>query len=153
MEDFRPLQLKHYLVIKVANQKFAIDILDVESIHASGCKNMFEDMDDLMTAVRRFKRLVPVINLRKRLNLKETLPLNPSLIFLKTTDFNNPFIGIQVDEVMEMVETMVPKKPNGKTTRLIKTLCGLHQEVLMVLRIKDILYKDSINTNPTPILN
>lgn len=153
MEDFRPLQLKHYLVIKVANQKFAIDILDVESIHASRRKNIFEDMDDLMTAVRRFKRLVPVINLRKRLNLKETLPLNPSLIFLKTTDFDNPFIGIQVDEVMEMVETMVPKKPNGKTTRLIKALCGLHQEVLMVLRINDILYKDIINTNSTPILN
>ena len=153
MEEFRPIQLKHYLVIKVANQKFAIDILDVESIHTSRRKNVFEDMDDLKTAIRIFKQLVPVINLRKRLNLKDTNPLNPSLVFLKCKNYDNPIIGVQVDETIEVVEAVVPRKPDGKSTRLIKALCGIHQEVLMVLRIKDILYKDQVSQSSATILN
>lgn len=153
MEEFRPLQLKQYLIFKVANEKFAIDILDVESIHSSRRRAMFEDVDDLIIAIKIYKQLVPVINLRKKLRLKGDKPVQPSLIFLKCKDSLNSIVGIQVDETVEITETLVPKKPNGKSTRLIKTQCGLNQEVLMVLRVQDILNNDEfINTNPS-VLN
>jgi chemotaxis signal transduction protein len=153
MEEFRPLQLKHYLIFKIADEKFAIDILDVESIHASRRKAVFEDMDDLRTAIKIYKRLIPVINLRKSLRLKGDKPLQPSLIFLACKDINDPIVGVQVDEIVEIVETMVPKKSNGKSTRLIKAMCGFSQEVLMVLRLKDIIDNDEIVNRAVSALN
>lgn len=151
MEEFKPLQLKHYLIFKVANEKFAIDILDIESIYASRRKAVFEDLEDLHTAVKIYKRLVPVINLRKKLNLKGERPLQPALIFLKNTDTNNPIVGIQVDETVEITETLVPKKTNGKSNRLIKAQCGLNQEIILVLRVKDILNNEEILSSNIPL--
>ena len=154
MDEFRPLQLKHYLIFKVADEKFAIDILDVESIQTSRRKAVFDDIDDLRDAVRMYKRLVPIVNLRKKLCLKGAEPLHPSLVFLKCKEsVFDPIIGIQVDETVEIVETMVPKKTNGKSTRLIKALFGISHEVLMVLRVKDILNNDELMNKVTPAMN
>ncbi|HEY4788120.1 MAG TPA: chemotaxis protein CheW [Bacteroidales bacterium] len=154
MDTFKPLQLKHYLIFKVADEKFAIDILDIESVHTSIQKPVFEDLDDLRTAVKIYKKLVPVINLRNELRLRGSLPVQPSLVFLKNKDTVNPIIGVQVDEIVEITEAMVPKKLNGKSTRLVKAISGLAQEIIMVLRIKDILSNDKlINVAASPILN
>jgi chemotaxis signal transduction protein len=154
MEEFRPLLLKHYLVFKVANEKFAIDILDVESIQSSRRKMIFDDIDDLKISVRIYKRLVPIINLRKKMHLKGAESIHPSLVFLKYRESaDNPVIGIQVDETVEIIETMVPKKANGKSTRLIKALVGINQEVLMVLRIKDIINNDELVSTRSSVLN
>src|ERR1035437_4922495 len=84
MDDFRPMQLKHYLVFVVAEQKFAIDICDIESIHASNRKDVMDDMEDLKAAVRLLKKVVPIINLRNKLKLRGTERLvQPSLVFVK----------------------------------------------------------------------
>lgn len=155
MEEFRPLLLKHYLIFRVANETFAIDIVDVESIQSSRRKPVFDDMDDLKVAVRMFKRLVPIINLRKRLCLKGPDPLNPSLVFLKYKEDsgNYSIVGIQVDETYEIVETMVPKKINGKGPRLIKVLVGIKQQLVFVLRIKDIITNDELVNPMSQVLN
>lgn len=154
MEEFRPLQLKHYLLIKVASEKFAIDIVDIESMHTSRRKNLFDDMNDLRLSVRLYKRLVPLIDLRKKLKLHGEKPEQPSLIFLKCKENSTePIIGIQVDQLIEVIETLVPKKPNGKSTRLIKAMLDINQEVIMVLRIKDIVGNDELISTTSPALN
>jgi chemotaxis signal transduction protein len=154
MEEFRPLQLKHYLILKVANEKFAIDILDIESIHTSTRKSTFDDIADLKVAVKLYKRLVPIINLRKRLHLSGAEPINPSLIFLKSQDDSlSPIIGIQVDQTLEIIEAMVPKKTNGKSTRLIKAMINIEHEVVMVLRIKDIINSEELIGTLSPVFN
>jgi chemotaxis signal transduction protein len=152
MEEFRPLLLKHYLLFKVANEKFAVDIADIESIHASKRKNGFDNMDDLKIAVRMYKRLVPIINLRQKLKLHNPDLVNPSLVFIKCKEIDiAPVIGLQVDEIIEIIETVVPKKTNGKSTRLIKAMIKLKTEVVMVLRLKDILTMDEF-MNPAQLL-
>lgn len=154
MEEFRPLQLKHYLIFIVANEKFAIDIVDIESIHTSRRKNLFDDINDLRLSVRLYKRLVPLINLRKKLRLHGDKPEQPALIFLKCPENpNESIVGIQVDQTVEIIETLVPKKSNGKKTRLIKAMLGINQEVIMVLRIKDIVGNDKLIGTSTPMLN
>jgi len=154
MEEFQPLQLKHYLVFKVANEKFAVDILDIESIHTSRRKGLFDDMEDVRISVRMYKKLVPIIKLRDRFRLNGETPLHPSLIFLKCKEDNmGPVVGIQVDQTLEVVESLVPKKTNGKTTRLIKAMCDIKQEIIMVLRIKDIINNTELINTMNPALN
>ena len=154
MEEFRPLQFKHYLIFKVANEKFAMDILDIESIHTSRRKSAFDDIEDSRIAVRRFKRLVPIINLRKQLRLFSNDHTNPSLLFIKCKEENiAPIIGLQVDEIIEIIETVVPQKPDGKRTRLIKAMVGTYDEVVMVLRVKDVVSDDKPVDVSNPVLN
>ena len=154
MEDFKPLQLKHYLIFKLAEEKFAIDILDIESIHTSRRKGMFDDMEDLRIAFRMYKRLIPIINLRERFRLKGKAPLQPSLIFLKCKENDmTPVVGIQVDQTLEVIESMVHKKPDGKSIRLIKAMCDYKQEVIMVLRVKDIMNSTEQVNSMSPVMN
>jgi chemotaxis signal transduction protein len=143
MEDFRPLQIKHYLVFEVAKKKFAIDILDVDSIHTSSGDGS-DDMDDLRAAVRLHKHVVPIINLRKKLNLHcEERPLLASLIFLKNRQKSSTsIVGLKVDQTLEIVEIYVAKDPNGRQPRLIKAMIGLTNEVVSVLNISDIVKEE-----------
>lgn len=145
MNDFTPFQIKHYLVFNVANEKFALDIRDIESVHVSSSMGKFDDVEDLKTAVRLHKRVVPIINMRKKLRLRGENPIQPSLLFIRhTDDSNSSLIGLQVDQTLEIVEVAVQKRPNGKSPRLIKVMIGMQQELIMVLRTKDILNTDEL---------
>jgi len=155
MDDFRPLQIKHYLVFKVADQKFAVDIRDIESIHSSNRKDVFDDMEDLKAAVRLHKKVIPIINLRNKLKLKGSNNLvQPSLIFVRQMKDNTfSLAGVQVDQILEIVETMVPKKTNGKSNRLIKVMIGLKTEVITVLRFNDIVGEGELSIMENEYLN
>ncbi len=155
MENFRPLQMKHYLVFVVADQKFAIDILDIQSIHASNRKDVYDDMEDLKTAVRLHKKVVPIIDLRKKLKLHGSDDLiQPSLVFLKRMNAKmRSIVGVQIDQILEIVETLVPKKPEGKSNRLIKAMIGLKTEVIPVLRFADIVNAGELSNVESEILN
>jgi len=155
MEDFRPLQMKHYLIFVVADQKFAIDILDIESIHASNRTDVADDMADLKAAVRLHKKVIPIIDLRKKLKLRGGDSLvQPSLVFLKRMDAKmRSIVGVQIDEILEIVETLVPKKPEGKSNRLIKVMLGLKTEVIQVLRFIDIVKEEELSNIESEILN
>lgn len=155
MSEFLPLQLKHYLIFTVADQKFAFDINDIDSIHTSRKRNVFEDIDDLRTAVRLHKKVVPIINLRKKLGLHSNEPeYFHSLIFLKRREqFSNLIIGVQVDFTLEIVESLVAKKPNGKTNRLIKHRVGNRTEPVVVLRFKDIISEKEFQPQEHEFLN
>ena len=155
MEDFRPLQMKHYLIFVVADQKFAIDILDIESIHASNRTDVADDMADLKAAVRLHKKVIPIIDLRKKLKLRGGDSLvQPSLVFLKRMDAKmRSIVGVQIDEILEIVETLVPKKPEGKSNRLIKVMLGLKTEVIQVLRFIDIVKEEELSNVESEILN
>jgi chemotaxis signal transduction protein len=155
MEDFRPLQMKHYLIFVVADQKFAIDILDIESIHASNRTDVADDMADLKAAVRLHKKVIPIIDLRKKLKLRGGDSLvQPSLVFLKRMDAKmRSIVGVQIDEILEIVETLVPKKPEGKSNRLIKVMLGLKTEVIPVLRFVDIVKEEELSNVESEILN
>jgi chemotaxis signal transduction protein len=155
MDDFRPLQLKHYLVFLVADQKFAIDICDIESIQASNRKDALDDMEDLKAAVRLLKKVVPIINLRNKLKLRGTERLvQPSLVFVKRViNKTVSLVGVQVDQILEIVETLVPKKTNGKSNRLIKVMVGLKTEVITVLRFSDIVEEGELSPIESEVLN
>jgi chemotaxis signal transduction protein len=145
MEEFRPLQIKQYLVFMVAGEKFAIDIHNIESIHLSKRKGAFDNIEDIETASRIYKRPIPIVNLRKKLRLSGCDPVQPSLLFVKNIGENNSsLIGLQVDQTLEIIETMVPKKPDGKNPRLIKAMIGPTAEVILVLRIKDLVHTDDL---------
>jgi chemotaxis signal transduction protein len=155
MDKFKPFQIKHYLVFIVADQKFAIDIFDIESIHSSSRTDTFDDMEDLKTAVRLHKRVIPIIDLRKKLNLKGGDELvQPSLVFLKRVeDKSRSIVGIQVDQILEIVETLVPKKPDGKTNRLVKAMIGLKTEIVTVLRFTDVVKENELSNVESEIMN
>ena len=155
MEEFKPLQLKHYLVFKVANQKFAFDILDIDSIHTSKQKKVFYDILDQKIAIRLHKRVVPIINLKHKLKLPNTeIPDFHTLIFLKRyTDQENKIIGIQVDYNVEIVESIVPKKTNGKSHNIITVRTGNYIEPVRVLRFKDIISETELHPLETEVWN
>ena len=155
MEDFKPLQLKHYLVFKVADQKFAFDILDIDSIHTSKNNKVFHDILDQKIAIRLHKRVVPIINLRNKLKLPNSEPADfHTLIFLKRyTDLENNIIGIQVDYNVEIVESIVPKKYNGNCNCLITVRNGNETESVRVLRFKDIISETELHPLETEVWN
>jgi len=154
MENFTPLLIKHYLIFAVANEKFAIDIRDIESIHTSTSSGKFDTIEDLRTAVRLHKRVIPIINMREKLRLKGENPLQPSLIFVRhKEEATISLIGLQVDQTLDIVEVTIPKKPDGKSPRLIKALIGFTQEIIMVLRPKDILNKEELILTEARTLN
>src|ERR1039457_2555083 len=106
MENFEPLKIRHFLITGVADKKFAFDINEIDSIHTSRRKGALDDMEDLKAAVRLHKKVIPIINLRRKFVLKSApLPLFPSLLFLKSKEHGkSALIGVQVDITLEIIE-------------------------------------------------
>jgi chemotaxis signal transduction protein len=141
MGSYKPLEFKHYLIFEVAKEKFAFDILDIDSIHTSNRKCRKDNMEDLRTAVRLYKKLLPIINLEMIMGLQSESDLyQPSIVFLKNRNqYPDDVIGVQVDRTIDIIETAVPKLENNKPHRLVKMLIGQKEEVIHVLRVKDIV--------------
>jgi chemotaxis signal transduction protein len=112
-------------------------------------------MEDLKAAVRLLKKVVPIINLRNKLKLRGTERLvQPSLVFVKRViNKTVSLVGVQVDQILEIVETLVPKKTNGKSNRLIKVMVGLKTEVITVLRFSDIVEEGELSPIESEVLN
>ena len=141
MEKYNPFEIKHYIVFDVAGKKFAFDILDIDSIHSSDRQTDSDDMHDMKVAVRLYKKLVPIVNLRKKFGLEDhPAPIQPTIIFLKRRNhFPNDIIGVQVDQTIDYIETMVHPGKVDKPGKLVKMIMGVRSEVVHVLRIADVM--------------
>jgi len=153
MQEYKPFEIKHYIVFDVAGKKFAFDILDIDSIHTSSRKHDNDDMSDLKTAVRLYKKLVPIVNLRRKFGLDgEPCESKPTIVFLKRKNqIFNDIIGVQVDQTLDYIETMV--NPSSKSGKLVKMIAGVRSEVVQILHINDVMEETERAIEKTEVMN
>lgn len=155
MNTYNPLELKHYLVFEVAGEMFAFDVLDIDSIHSSNRKRGLDNMEDIRTAVRLYKKLVPIIDLGKVMGLQPAQKsMQPSLIFIKNRNkFPDDIVGIQIDKTIDIIETSIPKREDNRPHRLVKVMIGQKSEIVHVLRAKDVVLPQEHKPNLIEVLN
>ena len=156
MDNFEPLKIRHFLITDVAGKKFAFDINEIDSIHTSRRKGDFDDMEDLKAAVRLHKRVIPIINLRRKFVLKsDTLPLFPSLLFLKSKENGkSAIIGVQVDMTLEIVEVTQHQMNTYKYGHpKIKVIANQNIEKIPVLSMNDLVSESESMLLTTEVLN
>lgn len=147
MGNFEPLKIKHYLLVDVGGKRFTFDTSEIESIHTSKSALSDASIDDMKTAVRMHKKVIPIINLRQKFVLKRNplQPYFPSLIFLKCKSHGETkIIGVQVDMIIEIVEiNQLQLKIHKYGFSAIKIFNAATYETVPLILMRDIIEEEA----------
>lgn len=138
-------ETKQYIVIRINNELFGIDIMNVDSIVKIQQITRVPKCQDYFIGVINLRgEIVPVMSLRKRFGVEEVPDDNATRIIILKLDQN--LVGIKVDMVREVVtleETDIEKnnivtgnngqmfiKAVGKYNDELISILGLHSVVI-----------------------
>lgn len=93
---------KQYVIFKLGNQEFGIDIINVREITVTKESTKVPNLESFIEGVINMRgKIIPVVNLKKRFNLKEEGDVKSSRIIISTLDDRN--IGFLVDEASQVI--------------------------------------------------
>lgn len=93
---------KQYVIFKLGNQEYGIDILNVREISVITESTKVPNMDSFIEGVINMRgKIIPVINLKKRFNLDDDGDAKSSRIIISTLE--NKEIGFLVDEASQVI--------------------------------------------------
>ena len=138
-------EIKQYIVIRINNEFFGIDIMNVDSIvKIQQITRVPKSQDYFIGVINLRGEIVPVMSLRKRFGVEEVPDDSSTRIIILKLDQN--FVGIKVDMVRDVValeETDIEKnnivtgnngqmfiKAVGKHNDELISILGLHSVVI-----------------------
>lgn len=138
-------EIKQYIVIRINNEFFGIDIMNVDSIvKIQQITRVPKSQDYFIGVINLRGEIVPVMSLRKRFGVKEVPDDSATRIIILKLDQN--LVGIKVDMVRDVValeETDIEKnnivtdnngqmfiKAVGKHDDELISILGLHSVVI-----------------------
>ena len=138
-------EIKQYIVIRINNEFFGIDIMNVDSIvKIQQITRVPKSQDYFIGVINLRGEIVPVMSLRKRFGMEEVPDDSSTRIIILKLDQN--FVGIKVDMVRDVValeETDIEKnnivtgnngqmfiKAVGKHNDELISILGLHSVVI-----------------------
>ena len=138
-------EIKQYIVIRINNEFFGIDIMNVDSIvKIQQITRVPKSQDYFIGVINLRGEIVPVMSLRKRFGVEEVADDSATRIIILKLDQN--LVGIKVDMVRDVValeETDIEKnnivtenngqmfiKAVGKHDDELISILGLHSVVI-----------------------
>lgn len=138
-------EIKQYIVVRINNEFFGIDIMNVDSIvKIQQITRVPKSQDYFIGVINLRGEIVPVMSLRKRFGMEEVPDDSSTRIIILKLDQN--FVGIKVDMVRDVValeETDIEKnnivtgnngqmfiKAVGKHNDELISILGLHSVVI-----------------------
>ncbi len=148
-DDDEDTQKDKYLTFHLAGEDYGIEIAFVTEI--IGIQNVTDvpDMPDFIKGVINLRgKVIPVMDVRLRFHLPERDYDERTCIVV--VDINDTSVGLVVDEVSEVTdipEDQVEPPPTtgvGKSSRYLKGMGKIDDEVKILLNVEKILYDEEL---------
>jgi len=128
----------------LGNERFAIDIMKVDSIVEPGKIIQVPDSSDYVEGLMNLRgTIIPVINLKKKFRLAESERKPSAKIVVGNVDEKR--VGLLVDEVHEVLsvsDSQIEQPPSGiggTQTNVVLGIAKLEDDMLMILNTDTIL--------------
>lgn len=139
------------VVFKIDGEEFAADIMQVERILGYVEPTKVPESPAFIKGVIKYQEgILPIMDLKKRFNLKETnLKEDPKIIVVKQ---NDKCIGLIVDMVSEVVDIKeenienAPEITKGISNKYVKGLIKLNDRIIILIDTEKILSKEDIES-------
>ncbi|MCI5222830.1 MAG: chemotaxis protein CheW [Candidatus Electrothrix sp. AR4] len=135
----------------IGNEQFGVDILMVQEIIRSAPITSVPNSPDFIEGVINLRgNIIPVIELRKRLNLyREDTDSKDSWILILDIDSRvTGFIVDSVTRVLKIVESTIEPPPDvvvaGLANQYIRGVCDIGENLLILLDFNRILLADEL---------
>lgn len=135
----------------IGDELFGVDILTVQEIIRDTTITAIPDAPDFLEGVINLRgRIVPVIDLRKRLKLVEhdQLNLDPWIIILTVEGRTTGFLVDRVTKVLNVPKESIKPPPDivvaGLRSQYIQGVCKMDQRLLILLNFSRILLVEEI---------
>lgn len=150
-QDLEKDQIMQLVGFKIGKEQFGVDILMVQEIIRSAPITAVPNAPDFIEGVINLRgSIIPVIELRKRLNLyKETEHKGKDWILIVNVDNRvTGFIVDSVTKVLKIQKNGIEPPPDivvaGLKSQYILGVCEIGQGLLILLDFSRILYIDEI---------
>ena len=135
----------------IGNELFGVDILTVQEIIRDATITGIPDAPDFLEGVINLRgRIVPVIDLRKRLKLVDSdqLITDPWIIILTVEERITGFIVDRVTKVLHVPNESIKPPPDivvaGLKSQYIQGVCKMDKRLLILLNFSRILLAEEI---------
>lgn len=135
----------------IGDELFGVDILTVQEIIRDTTITAIPDAPDFLEGVINLRgRIVPVIDLRKRLKLVEPDQINvdPWIIILSVEGRTTGFMVDRVTKVLNVPKQSIKPAPDivvaGLKSQYIQGVCKMDQHLLILLNFSRILLVEEI---------
>ncbi|WP_419656937.1 CheW1: chemotaxis protein CheW [Desulfosarcina variabilis str. Montpellier] len=135
----------------IGDELFGVDILTVQEIIRDTTITAIPDAPDFLEGVINLRgRIVPVIDLRKRLKLIESDQINtePWIIILTVEGRTTGFMVDRVTKVLNVPKESIKPAPDivvaGLKSQYIQGVCKMDQHLLILLNFSRILLVEEI---------
>jgi purine-binding chemotaxis protein CheW len=135
----------------IGDELFGVDILTIQEIIRDTTITAIPDAPDFLEGVINLRgRIVPVIDLRKRLKLVEPEQINvdPWIIILSVEGRTTGFMVDRVTKVLNVPKQSIKPAPDivvaGLKSQYIQGVCKMDQHLLILLNFSRILLVEEI---------
>jgi len=149
VEDDEDEGLMQLVGFGVANEKFGVDILMVQEILRSAEVTSVPNSPEFVEGVLNLRgNIVPVIDLRKRLNLydEETSQKKSWVLILNIDNRVVGFIVDHVTEVLKIEEDSIETAPDiivaGLESQYIQGVCKINDGLIIILDFDLVLFNE-----------
>jgi purine-binding chemotaxis protein CheW len=144
-------QLMQLVGFTIGKEKFGVNILMVQEIIRSAPITSVPNSPDFIEGVINLRgNIIPVIELRKRLNLyrKDANSMDHWILILDIEGRITGFIVDSVTKVMKIMESTIERPPEmvmaGLGNQYIKGVCDIGEGLLILLDFNRILLADEL---------
>lgn len=138
---------RQYVIFKLGNEEYGIAITDVREITEYKETTKLPNTPDFIDGVINLRgKIVPVINLKKRFNIKETsISENNRIIIVNIGDKQTGFIVDEASQVLTLDENDIEEPPeliSGIHRKYIVGVGKVNNEIVILLDFVEILSED-----------
>ncbi|MCS7228586.1 MAG: chemotaxis protein CheW [Candidatus Kryptonium sp.] len=146
-----PKEILQVVSFKIGNEEFGVDILKVREINRLVQITRLPNTPNFIEGVMNLRgKVIPVINLRKRLGLGEkNYDKDIRIIVVELNDKTVGFIVDSVSEVLRLSKSIIEPPPeliSGIDTEYITGIAKLEDKLLLLLDLEKILTADEKET-------
>lgn len=140
-------ELAQFVSFKLGKEEFCVNIFSVKEINKMLKLTKIPNSPEFVEGVVNLRGvIIPVINLRRKLNMPSVENTQSTRIVV--IEINNQNVGLKVDEVSEVLRIQnsllenPPELVNGLDSKYIKSVANLEDRLLILLDINLIIQKD-----------
>lgn len=137
------------LVFKINGEEFAADIMQVERILGFTEPVKVPESPDFVKGVIKYQeKVIPVIDLCKRLNISETtIKSDPKIVIVKHDSKSIGMIVDMVSEVIDIEDENIDNTPDivrGISNKYINGMIKLNDRIIIFINTEKILTKEQV---------
>ncbi len=140
---------KQYVIFKLENEEYAIEIMSVQEITTYSEPTSMPDVPGHIHGVMNLRgNIVPIIDLKERLRVKNTVPNESKRIVIVNIDEHQ--LGVIVDDASQVLTLqqnqidVAPRVIQSKNQNLISGIGKSGEKIIMILDFEALLNKQEM---------